>query len=249
MALLVRALVTDPRGGARRGDLPVWASPSASRGRGDPAREPERHGVVPRGGRLLGRATSSSRASRSAGRGARPLAFLWEHGSFAPAVTGTAVIEDGSGDIAQILGVDPGGDGAVREMKLLAGSGRVDFLAAPNSVYVPETFARRHRLSAGKTLDIVAGGARHTVTVVALLELSGVARAAGSDLLVTDIFTAQKPPRQGGLDRPGGHRARSASRARRSSRGPWRPRPGLTLQPPGHRPRPPTGWCAPSAST
>ena len=43
--------------------------------------------------------------------------FLWEHGAFAPAVTGSAVAADGSGEILQILGVDPGGDAAVREIE------------------------------------------------------------------------------------------------------------------------------------
>ncbi len=162
------------------------------------------------------------------------LSFLWAHGSFAPAVTGTAVVEDGSGDIAQILGVDPGGDAAVREMKLLPGSGRANFLAAPNSVFVPERFARRHRLAVGKTLDIVAGGVLRSVTIAGLLELSGVARAAGSDLLVTDLFTAQKLlGKEGTIDRvdivldPGERRDAVAAEIRAALP------PGLTLQPPG----------------
>jgi putative ABC transport system permease protein len=162
------------------------------------------------------------------------LGFLWEHGNFAPAVTGTAVIEDGSGDIAQILGVDPGGDGAVREMKLVAGSGRADLLAAPDSVFIPEGFARRHRLAAGRSFDIVAGGVRRTVAVAGLLELSGIARAAGGDLLVTDVFTAQKLlGKEGSIDRvdivldPGEPREAMAERIRAALV------PGLTLQPPG----------------
>ncbi len=162
------------------------------------------------------------------------LSFLWGHGSFAPAVTGTAVIEDGSGEIAQILGVDPGGDSAVREMKLMAGSGRANLLVRPNSVFVPENFARRHRLAAGKTLDIVAGGVRQPVMVAGLLELSGIARAAGSDLLVTDIFTAQKLlGKEGSIDRvdivldPGEPREVIAGKIRAALA------PGLTLQPPG----------------
>src|SRR6266540_539565 len=162
------------------------------------------------------------------------LSFLWGHGSFAPAVTGTAVVEDGSGEIAQILGVDPGGDSAVREMKLMAGSGRANLLVTPNSVFVPENFARRHRLAVGKTLDIVAGGVRRSVTVAGLLELSGIARAAGSDLLVTDIFTAQKLlGKEGSIDRvdivldPGEPREAIAGKVRAALA------PGLTLQPPG----------------
>ncbi len=162
------------------------------------------------------------------------LSFLWGHGSFAPAVTGTAVLEDATGDIAQILGVDPGGDGAVRQMKPAAGSRRADFFAAGDSVFVSETFARRHRLASGKTLHIVAGGVRRSVTVAGLLELSGMARAAGSDLLVTDVFTAQKLlGKEGSIDRvdivldPGESRDVIAGKIRAALS------PGLTLQPPG----------------
>lgn len=132
------------------------------------------------------------------------LSFLWGHGSFAPAVIGTALVDDGSGEIAQVLGVDPGGDGAVRDLKLIGGARRVQGLSvcggpcgppsplAPDSVFVPESFARRHKLAAGKALRVVAGGVRRVVTVAALLELTGVARAAGGDLLVTDVLTAQR---------------------------------------------------------
>jgi putative ABC transport system permease protein len=161
------------------------------------------------------------------------LSFLWGHGSFAPAVTGAALVDDGSGEIAQVLGVDPGGDGAVREMKMAGGARRANLLA-PDSVFVPESFARRHRLAAGKTLRIVAGGVRRAVTVAALLELTGVARAAGGDLLVTDIFTAQRLlGKEGSLDRvdivldPGEPREAIAARIRSSLPA------GLTLQSPG----------------
>ena len=40
------------------------------------------------------------------------------------------------------------------------------------------------------------------MTVAALLELTGVARAAGGDLLVTDLFTAQRLlGKEGSVDR------------------------------------------------
>jgi putative ABC transport system permease protein len=161
------------------------------------------------------------------------LSFLWGLGSFAPAVTGTALVDDGSGEIAQILGVDPGGDGAVREMKL-SGNARLSTLLAPDSVFVPEGFARRHGLTAGKSLRIVAGGVRRVVTVAALLELTGVARAAGGDLLVTDLFTAQRLlGKEGSVDRvdialdPGQPREAIAARVQAALPA------GLTLQPPG----------------
>ncbi len=161
------------------------------------------------------------------------LSFLWGHGSFAPAVTGAALVDDGSREIAQVLGVDPGGDGAVRDMRIAGGAPRANLLS-PDSVFVPESFARRHHLAAGRTLRIVAGGVRRAVTVAGLLELTGVARAAGGDLLVTDILTAQRLlGSEGSLDRvdivldPGEPREAIAARIRSSLPA------GLTLQSPG----------------
>ena len=122
--------------------------------------------------------------------------FLWEYGAFAPAVTGTAVAADGSGEIVQVLGVDPGGDAAVREMRIVRApekSSRSRFeLLQPRSVFVPVSFAGRHRLAPGSPFRIVAGGVEQNVTVAGLLDLSGVARASGGDLIVADLFTAQR---------------------------------------------------------
>jgi putative ABC transport system permease protein len=122
------------------------------------------------------------------------LRFLWRIGSFAPLVSGSVVMADGTGEVVAILGTDYGGDGSVREMRLIAPStaaGRVA-LASPGSVLVPEPFAARHRLEIGSRVPLVAGGMRVEVTVAGLLELSGLARASGGDVLVTDVFTAQR---------------------------------------------------------
>jgi putative ABC transport system permease protein len=133
----------------------------------------------------------------------RSLSFLWGRGSFAPAVTGTVVAADGSGEIVELLGIDPGGDAAVREMKVAGAEGvpRTRLLAE-DSVFVPTTFALRHHLRAGSRLAVVAGGVRREVRIAALLELTGVARASAGDLLVTDLFTAQRLlGREGFVDR------------------------------------------------
>ncbi len=238
MALLVRALVTGPaRRRPQRAILPVLgvavgvAAAAAIQHANRSVTESFREAAASLSGKSDFVVTGVTGVPAAA---LERLAFLWECGSFSPAVTGTAVVADGSGDIAQILGVDPGGDGAVREMRLLPGSRPADLLAAPDSVFVPESFARRHRLAAGRTLGIVAGGVRRTVTVAGLLDLSGVARAAGSDLLVTDIFTAQRLlGKEGLLDRvdivldPGEPRRAIAARIRAALPS------GLTLQPPG----------------
>jgi putative ABC transport system permease protein len=164
------------------------------------------------------------------------LAFLWRMGSFAPAVTGTAVVGDGTREVVQVLGIDWGGDAAVRDIRLVEPSGAASRarLSVERAVLVSVPFARRHGLSPGKTLRIVAGGAPRLVTVGGILELSGVARASGGDILVTDIFTAQallgKPGRVDRVDivlDPGVSRPEAAREIAR------RLPAGLTLEPPG----------------
>jgi putative ABC transport system permease protein len=131
------------------------------------------------------------------------LSFLWELGSFAPSVHGPALLADGSSEIVEILGVDYGGERAVRPMRLVepapgSPADRRIRLLEEGSVLLPVSFARRKRLGIGDRVALVAGGKHESVPVSGLLELSGVARASGGDLLVTDLFTAQRL-----LGRPG----------------------------------------------
>ncbi len=121
------------------------------------------------------------------------LSFLWHVGALAPAVTGFAVVDDPSGEIVEVLGIDPGGDRSVRDVRLVETMDLSDFarLLSERPVLLPVPFAKRHSLSIGKRLALVAGGIRKSVTVGGLLELSGVARASGGDILITDVFTAQ----------------------------------------------------------
>jgi putative ABC transport system permease protein len=122
----------------------------------------------------------------------RPLEFLRRVASIAPLLSGSAVVDDGSREIVALLGVDYGGDPNVREMRLVepkTAAGRVGMVAS-GSVLVPVPFATRHRLRVGSRLPLVVGGARTEVPVGGLLELSGLARASGGDIVVTDVFTA-----------------------------------------------------------
>ncbi len=161
------------------------------------------------------------------------LAFLWEKGSFAPAVTGTAVLS--GGEVVQLFGVDWGGDGTVRDARLVApaGTGRRSLLER-GSVLVPAPLAARRGLSPGDELALAAGGLPRRVRVGGILELSGIARASGGDMLLTDVYTAQDLlGRPGVVDRvdvvldPGV--SREATRAEILRRLP----PGLSLEPPG----------------
>ena len=122
------------------------------------------------------------------------LAFLWKMGSFAPSVTGPAILEGAPREIVQILGIDWGGDSAIRDVRLAAPSDSAAraALASPGAVFVPAPLAKRRGLSPGASLDLVSGGKRRRVCVGGILELSGVARVSGGDLLLTDVFTAQE---------------------------------------------------------
>ena len=165
------------------------------------------------------------------------LSFLWEMASFSPAVTGSGIVaRDGEkeGDVVDILGVDWGGDEAVRDARLIApeGASRAE-LATRGAVLVTAPFAARHNLAPGSELALTAGGVPRRVRVGGILELSGVARAAGGDILLTDVFTAQDLlGRAGFVDRvdivldPGV--SKEAMRREISSELP----PGLTLEPP-----------------
>ncbi|HEX9287114.1 MAG TPA: FtsX-like permease family protein [Thermoanaerobaculia bacterium] len=120
------------------------------------------------------------------------LRFLWRIGSFAPLVSGSAVLADGSGEVVSVLGTDYGAEGAVRDMRLVApttGAERARLLTS-GTVLLPVSFASRHGFRIGSPVPLVAGGVRTRVVVGGLLELSGLARAAGGDVLVTDLFTA-----------------------------------------------------------
>ena len=86
----------------------------------------------------------------------------------------------------------------------------------------------------GGTIAVVAGGRRREVRVGGILELSGVARATGGDLLLTDLFTAQDLlGRPGRVDRVDIVLDRDVSRdaARRAIAA--RLPAGLSLEPPG----------------
>ena len=121
------------------------------------------------------------------------LAFLWRIGSFAPAVTGTAVIAGGAREVVSILGIDWGGDSVVREVRLVSpepGRERSRLLSR-GAVLVSEPFARRRGLDVGSHIALTAGGKPRDVEVAGIVALEGVARASGGDVLLTDVFTAQ----------------------------------------------------------
>jgi len=162
--------------------------------------------------------------------------FLWHVGALAPAVTGFAVVDDGSGEIVEVLGIDPGGDRSVRDVRLVETMDLSDFprLLSERPVLLPVPFAKRRSLSVGNRLALVAGGIRKSVTVGGLLELSGVARASGGDILITDVFTAQwLLGKEGYVDRVDVVLEKGVSREAVRKAIAARLPPGLSIEPPG----------------
>ncbi|MEO8430199.1 MAG: FtsX-like permease family protein [Acidobacteriota bacterium] len=165
----------------------------------------------------------------------RAFSFIWGRGSFAPAVTGVVVLADGTGEVADLIGVDLGGDPSVRQWELVEprDRGALARLPAGDVVFLPVPFARRHRVATGARLHVVAGGVPRELTVGGLIAFSGVAGAAAQELLLTDLRTAQRILGRGdvadrvdvALDRGAD---REAARRMLASRLP----PGLRIDPP-----------------
>jgi putative ABC transport system permease protein len=164
------------------------------------------------------------------------LSFLWKVGAIAPAVTGSVVVDDAAGGVVELVGVDLPGDSAVRDIRIAgpADPAAIRRLVAQETLLVPEGLARRHGWRVGSPVRLIAGGVSAESTVGALLKLKGVARASGGEILITDIFTAQKLLGRGAyVDRvdvvakPGVDKnALKDEVARRLP-------PGLTVEPPG----------------
>ena len=122
------------------------------------------------------------------------LAFLWKMGSFAPAVTGPAVLDGEPREIVQILGIDWGGDSAVRDVRLVspAGASARAALASPGSVFVPAPWRNGEAsppARASTSSAAASAGASASEASSSSREWRGV---AGGDLLLTDVFTAEE---------------------------------------------------------
>jgi putative ABC transport system permease protein len=122
------------------------------------------------------------------------LRWLWDLGSFAPAVDRFAVAADGSAEPVEILGVDVTSEAPVRQYRLLAprtpeGLRR---LFEPEAALAPLALVRRHRLRIGSSFPIIANGRRRELRIAGILEPAGPARASGGQVLVTGLRTAQR---------------------------------------------------------
>lgn len=121
----------------------------------------------------------------------------------APVVVGHLTFASEPGRSLELFGVDPFAEGEFRPWLgdlAQAGAGRSrhesaalgELLTRPGSVLVSASLARAAHLTPGERIPIEVGGRRREVTLIGLIEpRNALSRTALSDLVVTDISTAQ----------------------------------------------------------
>ncbi|MGH9443387.1 MAG: FtsX-like permease family protein [Thermoanaerobaculia bacterium] len=122
--------------------------------------------------------------------GAR-LRWVWEIGSFAPAIDRFAVTADGTDEPVEILGVDPTSEAPLRSYRILSPKIDIGKLFEKNAALAPLPFVTRHRARLGSPIPLFVNGRPKSLVLAGVLDLSGPARASGGQVLVTGLRTAQ----------------------------------------------------------
>jgi putative ABC transport system permease protein len=123
----------------------------------------------------------------------------------AAAVDGFLPVSGAAAERLYVYGVDLLTDFAIRDHQF-AGAGlefdqALDFIAAPDSIAVTETFAGRLDLSLGSHLTVITSRGKQTYTVRALLKEEGTAKVFGGNFALMDLPVAQRTfGKQGKLD-------------------------------------------------
>jgi putative ABC transport system permease protein len=123
-----------------------------------------------------------------------------------PVVTGYAEAEAFEGELLFVLGIDVLLDPQVRDYHVTASADTdresLRNLFDPATLFLSESFARRHGLGLGDTLTLLTPRGRHSYTIRGLLAPDGPARALGGNLIVMDLHAAQLAfEKTGKLDR------------------------------------------------
>ncbi|HXH09803.1 MAG TPA: FtsX-like permease family protein [Alphaproteobacteria bacterium] len=123
-----------------------------------------------------------------------------------PVVTGYAVAEEYEGELLFVLGVDVLLDRQVRDYRIIASQDNdreaLRALFDPATVFLSDTFARRHGLGLGDPLSLLTPRGRHAYTIRGLLAPDGPAKALGGNFIVMDLAAAQLAFQKAGkLDR------------------------------------------------
>src|SRR2546429_1390874 len=113
-----------------------------------------------------------------------------------PVVTGTALVNDDSGESLTIFGVDLLNDKA-KELYQTYGEDAVQladpvvFLNAPDSIIVTRQFMERRRLRRDDTVELLTPSGARSFTIRGVLDSKGATRAFGGSLVVMDVYTAE----------------------------------------------------------
>lgn len=98
--------------------------------------------------------------------------------------------------LARLLGVDVFSERSLRSFtqfqSTLDESARRRFLTEPNQVVLVDSLAKRLGATTGDLLHLTVGAQRIDVHVCGVVEVTGVARAQLSDLIIADLATAQE---------------------------------------------------------
>ena len=123
----------------------------------------------------------------------------------AAAVDGFLPVSGAAAERLYVYGVDLLTDFAIRDHQF-AGAGfefdrALDFIAAPDSIAVTETFAGRLDLNLGSELTVITSRGKQTYTVRALLKEEGTAKVFGGNFALMDLPVAQRAfGKEGKLD-------------------------------------------------
>jgi putative ABC transport system permease protein len=123
-----------------------------------------------------------------------------------PTVTGYAVAEEFAGELLFVLGIDVLLDPQVRDYRVIASQDAdresLRLLFDPATLFLSDTFARRHGLRLGDSLVLLTPRGRQAYIIRGLLAPHGPAKALGGNLIVMDLEAAQGAfQKSGKLDR------------------------------------------------
>ncbi|MDH3445109.1 MAG: ABC transporter permease, partial [Deltaproteobacteria bacterium] len=112
------------------------------------------------------------------------------------AVDGFLPVSGIQGERLYVYGVDLLTDFTVREHKFVgaefAFDQALDFIAAPDSIAITQTFSRRHTLPLGAPITLLTSRGKQSFTVRALLKEEGAASVFGGSFALMDLPVAQR---------------------------------------------------------
>jgi putative ABC transport system permease protein len=129
----------------------------------------------------------------------KDLADTRKQGELLPVVEGKMAPQDNPKEFLTVLGVDLFKDGEARDFQVL---GRQDktltaqdflkFLPQPDGVLLTQKYAKAKGIEVGQKVHFIVNDQVQTLTVIGLLQNSGVGRAMDGTLALMDIAAAQK---------------------------------------------------------